>query len=84
MNSSKYPFYAMAIVVGGALALWAGLSPFILLFFVACPLLMFFMMRGGMHGDAHSEHGGSDSTQGANHGAHPSPPSDLDGSHDRI
>jgi hypothetical protein len=61
MNSSRFPLYAVAIAVGGGLALWAGLSPFFLILLVACPLMMFFMMRGGMHGDAHGSHKGSDS-----------------------
>ena len=34
MNSSRYPLYAVAIVVGGGLALWAGLSPFLLILLV--------------------------------------------------
>ncbi len=61
MNSNKYPLYAIAILGGGAVALWAGLSPFFLLF-LACPLMMFFMMRGG--------HGERDSTQHGQHGQH--------------
>ena len=27
MNSSRHPLYAVAIVVGGGIALWAGLPP---------------------------------------------------------
>lgn len=84
MNGSRYPLYAVAIVVGGGLALWAGLPPLFLIFFVVCPLMMFFMMRGGMHGDAHSGHGGSDSSHGARQGSQPARASDLDGSHERI
>ena len=84
MNSSRYPLYAVAIVVGGAVALWAGLSPFFLIFLVACPLMMFFMMRGGMHGDSHGGHGESNAPHGAKHGSQPTRPSDLDGSHERV
>ncbi len=83
-KDNKYPLYAVAIVVGGGIALWAGLPPFVLILLVLCPLMMFFMMRGGMHGDAHSGHGGSDSPHGAQHGSQPSRPADLDGSHERI
>lgn len=84
MNSSSYPLYAVAIVVGGAIALWAGLSPFLLILLLACPLMMFFMMRGGMHGDTHGGHGGSDSPHGTKQGSQPTRPSDLDGSRGRI
>ena len=84
MNSSRFPLYAVAILVGGGLALWAGLSPFFLVFLVACPLMMFFMMRGGMHGDNHGGHGGSGTDHGSERGARPTRPSDLDGSHERI
>ncbi|CAN5119920.1 hypothetical protein BH09ACT10_BH09ACT10_00080 [soil metagenome] len=80
MNSTKYPLFAVAVVVGGGFALWAGLSPFFLIFLVACPLMMFFMMRGGMHGVNHGGHGESE----ANHRSAPARPSDLDGSHERI
>lgn len=79
-NGNKYPLYAMAILAGGGVALWAGISPFFLLVLLVCPLMMFFMMRGGMHGgngeQDHSQHGqqGSDSNR----------PADLDGSHERI
>ncbi|MGQ0843006.1 MAG: DUF2933 domain-containing protein [Sporichthyaceae bacterium] len=58
MNKNRYPLYGVAIVAGAALAIWAGLSPFFLLFLLVCPLMMFFMMRGmggmggGMHGDS--------------------------------
>lgn len=80
MNDNKYPLYAVAILVGGAIALWAGLPPFFLIFLVACPLMMFFMMHGGGHGG----HGGSDSSHGEKQGSQPTRPSDLDGSHERI
>lgn len=84
MNSSRFPLYAVAILVGGGLALWAGLSPFFLVLLVACPLMMFFMMRSGMHGEAHGGHGGADSLHSAKQSSQPTRPSDLDGSHERI
>ncbi len=49
MNKDKYPMYGLAPVVGGGLAVWAGLPPTLLLAFLVCPLMMFFMMRG-VHG----------------------------------
>jgi len=63
MNTNRYPAYAAALLVGGAIAIWAGLPPFLLLILVACPLMMFFMMRG-MHDDqsGHSHDGRHDST----------------------
>ena len=77
-NSKKYPLYAIAILGGGAIALWAGISPFLLLVLSACPLMMFFMMRGGMHG-------GHDEQDPSQHGQRTSTrPADLDGSHERI
>lgn len=84
MNSSRFPLYAVAIVVGGAIALWAGLAPFYLIFLVVCPLMMFFMMRVGRHGDAHSGHGGSDFPHGTKQDSQPTRPSDLGGSHERT
>ncbi|MBA2560110.1 MAG: DUF2933 domain-containing protein [Propionibacteriales bacterium] len=81
MNNDKYPLYAVAILVGSGIALWAGLSPFLLIFLVGCPLMMFFMMRGGMHGDTH---GGSDSAHREKQDSQPTHPADLDGSHERI
>ncbi|MEJ7742829.1 MAG: DUF2933 domain-containing protein [Nocardioidaceae bacterium] len=54
MNDNKYPLHAAAIFVGGAIAIWGGISPFFVIFLVACPLMMFFMMRGGMH-DGHDQ-----------------------------
>lgn len=80
VNNNRYAGYAVALLAGSAIALWAGLSPFFLLFFVACPLMMFFMMRGGMHGG----HGESHSASDAQRNPQPTPPSDLDGSHERI
>ncbi|WP_404380353.1 DUF2933 domain-containing protein [Knoellia locipacati] len=84
MNSSRYPLYALAILVGGAIGLWAGISPFLLILLVLCPLMMFFMMRGGMHGDAHSGHGESGAPDDPKQGSQPTRSADLDGSHERI
>lgn len=88
MTSSRYPLYALAFVVGGAMALWAGVSPFLLGLLVLCPLLMFFMMRGamgrGMHDDTPSGESQSGASEGTKHGSRPTRPSVLDGSHERI
>ena len=84
MSSNRSRLYAVAIAVGGGLALWAGLPPFLLIFLVACPIMMFFMMRGGKHGGGHDGHGESDSSRGAKQGSQPARASDLDGSHERI
>ena len=83
MNNNRFPLYVVAIIVGGGLALWAGISPLFLLVLLACPLMMVFMMRG-MHGDAHGGHGGSYSPHSTTPGAQPTRPADLDGSHERI
>jgi hypothetical protein len=50
MNKDHYPFYGVALLVGAALAVWAGM-PVAFLLFLVCPLMMFFMMKGmgGMH-----------------------------------
>lgn len=83
MNSSKYPLYAVAILVAGGFALWGGLPPFLLILLLACPLMMFFMMRG-MDGGMRGGHGESDSAVDGKHGSAPTRPADLDGSHERI
>jgi hypothetical protein len=63
MNKRNYGLYAvaLAIVVVGAMALGAPLATLVwLALVVACPLMMFFMMRG-MHGqDMHGGHGHAD------------------------
>lgn len=82
MDNNKYPLYAIAILVGGGIAVWAGVPPFFLLFLLVCPLMMFFMMRGGMHGGMHGGQG--ESSHGATPGSTTTPPADLDGSHERI
>lgn len=79
MNSrSKYPLYGVAVVGGAALALWAGMSPFLLIV-LACPLMMFFMMRG--MGSAQTPQDGSRLDQ---QGSPSSRPADLDGSLERT
>lgn len=49
MNKDHYPMYVIAIVLAVVLV-WAGM-PAAFLLFLACPLMMFFMMKGmgGMH-----------------------------------
>jgi hypothetical protein len=39
------PMYALAIVAGVGIAVWAGL-PLTFLLLLICPVMMFFMMRG--------------------------------------
>lgn len=81
MNHGKnFPLYALAVLAGGGLAIWAGISPFFLLILLVCPLMMFFMMRSGMHGG----HGEQDHSQHGQPGSAPTRPADLDGSHERI
>ncbi len=50
LNKDHYPLYGVVLVAGAALA---GL-PSAFLLFLACPLMMFFMMKGmgGMRGNA--------------------------------
>ncbi|WP_327727821.1 DUF2933 domain-containing protein [Streptomyces sp. NBC_00487] len=49
-NNRNYGLYAVAVAMVGALALGVPLGDLALLLIVlACPLMMFFMMRG-MHG----------------------------------
>lgn len=62
MNDKNYGLYAVALAIAfvGALALGVPLGTLALLaIVVACPLMMFFMMRGmhgqGMHG-GHDQH----------------------------
>lgn len=54
MSNNKM-LYAIAIIAGAGIAIWAGLPPIFLLF-LACPIAMMFMMggmsgMGGMHGN---------------------------------
>lgn len=53
MTKDKYPLYALAIV-GSALAIWAGM-PLIYLLFLACPVMMFFMMSGMNSSSRHED-----------------------------
>ena len=78
MTNNKI-LYGLAIVAGAAIALWAGLPP-IWLLFLACPVMMMFMM-GGMNGD-HDKRGPS---SGEDNNAPNTPhPTHIDGSHDRL
>ncbi|WP_030587825.1 DUF2933 domain-containing protein [Streptomyces anulatus] len=62
-NNRNYGLYAVAIAIAlvGALALGVPVGTLaILLIVLACPLMMFFMMRGGhggddMHGHSHDD-----------------------------
>jgi hypothetical protein len=68
-NSGMYAL-AAAIVVVGALMVGASLESLIWLALVAaCPLMMFFMMRG-MHGQ-NTMHGGRDDQHSADSGEDP-------------
>lgn len=50
MNKDRYLLYGLALVGGVGIAVWVGV-PLWVLAFLACPLMMFFMMRG--MGDMH-------------------------------
>lgn len=89
MNKDRYPLYALAVVAGAALAVWAGISPFTLVFLLVCPLMMFFMMRGMNGGQKDGRGGGSHAgTDEFNVNAHPGSggirSGHPDGSHERI
>lgn len=75
--------YGTAIVVGGAVALWVGLSPFFLLLLLVCPLMMFMMMRGGMHGGMGSGSGGTQDTHRVEPPREATGDLDADRDHDR-
>ncbi|MEO7350545.1 MAG: DUF2933 domain-containing protein [Marmoricola sp.] len=81
MTNNKI-LYGLAIVAGAAIALWAGLPP-IWLLFLACPVMMMFMMggMGGMHGDPDKR---GPSSGEDNNAPNPPRPTHIDGSHDRI
>lgn len=89
MNKDRYPQYALAAVAGAAVAVWAGIPPFTLVFLLVCPLMMFFMMRG-MNGGQKDRRGDSshdvsvDSDVNAQQGSRVARPEKLDGSHERI
>jgi hypothetical protein len=80
-NRRNYPMYALAIVAGVGIAVWAGLPPAYLLLLI-CPVMMFFMMSsmGGMSGGQR----GNDSPSDKDAAAKPSDASTPDGSHERI
>jgi len=89
MNKDRYPLYALAAVAGAAVAVWAGIPPFTLVFFLVCPLMMFFMMRGMNGGQKNGRSGSSrdasdDSQVNAQQGSRVARPEHLDGSHERI
>lgn len=89
MTKDRYPLYGLALVVGAAVAVWAGLPPALLLLLLVCPLMMFFMMRG-MHGGQQGPggHGSHDDTavprSDTRQGPGASAPRRPDGSHERI
>ncbi len=45
MNRDQYPIYGVVLVADAAVAVWAGM-PLVFLLFLACPLMMPFMMKG--------------------------------------
>ena len=79
-NKDKYPMYALAVVAGAAIAVWAGL-PLTFLLLLICPGMMFFMMRGmgGMSGGQRS-----DDVRGEQEAAKRSDVTKPDGSHARV
>ncbi|ALV33157.1 DUF2933 domain-containing protein [Streptomyces sp. CdTB01] len=63
MKSEQFPRYAIAaaILIVGLVALGVPIGTiFILAILAACPLMMFFMMRGMHGGDAHTGHDSTD------------------------
>ena len=89
MNKDRFPVYALAAVAGAAVAVWAGIPPFTLLFLLVCPLMMVFMMRGMSSGQKDGRGGSShdvkdDSKVNAQQGPRVASPKHLDGSHERI
>lgn len=46
MSRHQPQTYAVAIAVGGGVAVWAGMSPWLLLILLVCPVSMYFTMRG--------------------------------------
>jgi hypothetical protein len=71
-NNRNYGLYAIAVAIAfvGALTLGVPLGTLaFLLILLACPLMMFFMMRG-MHG--------GDDMNGRGHGHDDAPPKDRD------
>lgn len=91
MSRRNYGLYGLAIAGGAGVAVWAGL-PIYLLFLLACPLMMVFMMSG-MHGGQDSHDGSSGrsgrddarATDGAGRaGERAVGPSDRDASPERL
>lgn len=80
MTKDKYPVYGLAIVAGSALAIWAGMPPVYLLF-LACPVMMFFMMSGM---SSNSRHDDSPSHGEHEESPHATRPDHTDGPRDRI
>jgi hypothetical protein len=80
-DKGKYPMYALVIVGGAAIALWAGL-PWTFLLLLICPVMMFFMMSsmGGMSGGQR----GHDRSRDKDAAAKRLDVSGPDGSHERI
>ncbi len=75
MNKNAYSGYGLALLAGGVVAIWLGLSPSFLLILLVCPLMMFFMMRGmhgGQEGDSTSPDEGTRSGQNTGPGRHES------------
>ena len=56
MNKDQYAVCGFVLVAGAAIAVWAG-TPWTFLLFLACPVMMFFMMKGmgGMQSTAPAE-----------------------------
>ena len=75
----KNPMYALAVVAGVGIAVWAGL-PLTFLFLLICPVMMFFMMRGmGAMGSRQRGEDSSNEDAAAKRSAAP-----ASGSHERI
>ena len=88
MSSDRYPRYGIAAVAAGVIALWAGVPLTFMLLFVACPLMMFFMMRGTRSGDSApgSHRADAESVYPPTRWRRDAPDAlrPLDGSHERI
>ena len=78
-----YAIYGVVVLVGGAVGIRAGVSPFFLLFLVACPLMMFFMMRGGTGGGHHDSKSAEDASEESGRGRPTSLYRDQDHDQDR-
>jgi type III secretory pathway component EscV len=82
MKSRNLGLYAVALAIVVVGLLWAGLPAASLVWFalvLACPLMMFFMMRSMHGGDSHNQHttarphdGGHDIEQSAERRHHDS------------